>query len=54
MGSTDSEAYSDESPVHSVTVSSFFMTETEVTHRQYLEFLNDAGVLASGQLMATR
>ena len=50
MGSTDSEAYWDESQVHSVTVDSFYMTETEVTHRQYLEFLNNAGVSAAGQL----
>ena len=38
MGSTDSEAYPDESPVHSVRVDSFYMAETEVTHRQYLNF----------------
>ena len=50
MGSTDSEAYSNESPVHSVTVDSFYMAETEVTHEQFLEFLNDAGVSAAGQL----
>ena len=50
MGSTDSEADSDESPVHSVTVDSFYMAETEVTHEQFLEFLNDAGVSAAGQL----
>ena len=50
MGNTDSEAYSDESPVHSVTVDSFYMAETEVTHEQFLEFLNDAGVSAAGQL----
>ena len=31
MGSTDYEAESDECPVHSVTVSSFYMCETEVT-----------------------
>ena len=31
MGSNDSEADSDEQPVHSVTVSSFYMAETEVT-----------------------
>ena len=31
MGSDDSEAYSDEKPVHSVTVSTFYMGETEVT-----------------------
>ena len=31
MGSNDSEAHSDEKPVHSVTVSTFFIGETEVT-----------------------
>jgi len=31
MGSNDSEADDDEKPVHSVTVSSFYMSETEVT-----------------------
>ena len=31
MGSNDSEAYDDEKPVHSVTVSTFYMGETEVT-----------------------
>lgn len=31
MGSNDSEAYDWEKPVHSVTVSSFYMAETEVT-----------------------
>ena len=31
MGSNDSEADSDEKPVHSITVSSFYMGETEVT-----------------------
>ena len=31
MGSNDSDAYDDEKPVHSVTVNSFYMGETEVT-----------------------
>ena len=31
MGSDDSDAYNNEKPVHSVTVSSFYMGETEVT-----------------------
>ena len=31
MGSGDSEAYDDEKPIHSVTVGSFYMGETEVT-----------------------
>ena len=31
MGSTESDAYADESPVHNVTVGSFYIGETEVT-----------------------
>ena len=31
MGSNDSEAYGDEKPVHSVTLSAFYMCETQVT-----------------------
>ena len=50
MGSTDSDADSDESPVHSVTVGSFYMKATEVTHKEYLEFLNSTGVSRSGEL----
>ena len=50
MGSDTSDAHSSEGPVHSVTLSSFRMAETEVTHSQYLEFLNGAGVSAVGQL----
>jgi len=38
MGSNEGEA--DEIPVHSVTVGSFYMAETEVTNQQYCTFLN--------------
>ena len=44
MGSTDSEAYSDESPVHSVTVDSFYMAETEVTFDQYDAYCTATGI----------
>ena len=44
MGSTDSEADSDESPVHSVTVDSFYMAETEVTFDQYDAYCTAAGI----------
>ena len=48
MGSTDGD--SDEKPVHSVTVDSFYMKATEVTHQEFLAFLNSAGVSRTGQL----
>jgi formylglycine-generating enzyme required for sulfatase activity len=41
MGSTASDADSNESPVHTVTISGFKMSETEVTVDQYVEFLNE-------------
>ncbi len=48
MGSTAGEW--NEEPVHQVTVSTFYMSRYEVTHGQYLEFLNGAGVSAAGRL----
>ena len=44
MGSTDSEALGDESPLHSVTVDSFYMLETEVTFAQYDAYCEDQGI----------
>ena len=44
MGSTESEAGSDESPVHSVTVDSFYMAETELTFDQYDAYCTAAGI----------
>ena len=43
MGSTDSDAHPDESPVHSVRVDSFYMAETEVTFDQYDAYCDDQG-----------
>ena len=51
MGSPESESGRDDDEVqHQVKVGSFYMKETEVTHREYLEFLNSAGVSRSGKL----
>ena len=44
MGSTDSDAYFNESPVHSVTVDSFYMAETEVTFDQYDAYCTATGI----------
>ncbi|MBN2663421.1 MAG: SUMF1/EgtB/PvdO family nonheme iron enzyme, partial [Bacteroidales bacterium] len=41
MGSND--GYSDEKPVHSVTVSDFYMGKYEVTNEEFCVFLNDYG-----------
>ena len=46
MGSNS--GHSDEKPVHSVTVSSFKISKYEITHKQFIEFLNDKGVNANG------
>ena len=53
MGCTsknESECQDDEKPVHTVTVSSFYIGTTEVTNAQYCEFLNAYGsnILISG------
>ncbi len=48
MGSTEGE--SDEEPVHTVRVDSFYMGKYEVTHREFIEFLNSTGVSSSGQM----
>ena len=44
MGSTDSDAYSDESPEHSVMVNSFYMAETELTFDQYDAYCTAEGI----------
>ena len=41
MGSNDSEAYACESPIHHVTVSSFYMGETEVTQALWKAVMGD-------------
>ncbi|MEM6767489.1 MAG: SUMF1/EgtB/PvdO family nonheme iron enzyme, partial [Bacteroidota bacterium] len=41
MGSNEGD--DDEQPIHSVTLSDFFLAETEVTNAQFVVFLNDRG-----------
>ena len=40
MGSSDSEAYADEKPVHTVYVDAFYMDKYEVTNAQYKAFVD--------------
>jgi formylglycine-generating enzyme required for sulfatase activity len=42
MGDSFGEGYSDELPVHTVTVDSFYMGKYEITNRQYCDYLNSA------------
>ncbi|MCK4653578.1 MAG: formylglycine-generating enzyme family protein [Candidatus Cloacimonetes bacterium] len=46
MGSNKRE--SDEKPVHTVTVNDFYIGKYEVTHKEYIEFLNSKGVSPNG------
>ncbi len=46
MGSNSGNNY--EKPIHSVTVPTFYMGRTEVTHKQYISFLNAQGVDSNG------
>ncbi len=51
MGSPSSESERDSDEVeHEVTVDSFYMSRYEITHREYIEFLNEAAVSETGQL----
>jgi sulfatase modifying factor 1 len=43
MGSNDSEAGSDEKPVHSVSLDGFYMGKYEVTLAQFKAFIDDSG-----------
>ena len=43
MGSTDAHARADEKPVHRVRVDGFWMDATEVTNRQFAEFVQATG-----------
>lgn len=38
----------DEKPVHTVTISDFYLSKYEITHKQYIDFLNAAGVNPDG------
>ncbi len=49
MGSTDPLARPDEGPVHRVRVSGFWMDATEVTNRQFAEFVKATGYLTIAQ-----
>jgi len=42
MGDSFSEGYSDERPVHTATVDSFYMGKYDVTNQQYCDYLNSA------------
>jgi formylglycine-generating enzyme required for sulfatase activity len=48
MGDTENAGYSDEKPVHTVTVSGFEMSVYEITNAQYAKYLNEA--LAAGDV----
>jgi len=53
MGDHYNEGSSDELPVHSVTLDDFFLGKYEVTHAEYIEFLNDYGVNSDGSYNGT-
>ncbi len=48
MGSNSSDAYDDEKPVHTVTVTNFALSQNEITNAQYCKFLNDKGNQTKG------
>jgi len=48
MGSNSSDAYDDEKPVHTVNLSNFSLSKTEVTNSQYCKFLNQKGNQTEG------
>ena len=51
MGSpaSDPESSSSERPQHDVTLSDFYLSETEITNEQYCQFLNENGINSNGQ-----
>jgi len=51
MGDSFAEGGSDELPVHTVTVDSFYMGKCEITNQQYCQYLNSA--LAQGLIKVT-
>jgi hypothetical protein len=48
MGDTFGDGDDDEKPVHSVTLSDFYMSKTEVTNAQFCQFLNEKGNQTEG------
>ena len=53
MGDHYGEGSSDELPAHDVTIDAFFIDEFEVTHTEFIEFLNDFGVSSNGSYNGT-
>lgn len=51
MGDIFGDGNSDEKPVHTVTVSSFFMSKYEVTIGQFNQFVEESGYLTSAERM---
>lgn len=50
MGGNNDQASADEFPRHKVTVSGFWMDETEVTNRQFAEFVEATGYVTTAEL----
>ena len=53
MGGTFGDGDDDEKPVHRVTVNDFYMGKYEVTHTEYIKFLNAKGVNSNGSYGGT-
>jgi len=53
MGDHYNEGSANELPVHSVTLDSYYMGINEITHDDYITFLNDFGVNADGTYSGT-
>ena len=49
MGSHNKEGRADEYPLHKVTVSEFWMDETEVTNQQFAEFVKATGYITTAE-----
>ncbi len=56
MGCTgeQSDCGTDEKPEHNVTVDNFAISQTEVTHAQYIKFMNEIGVSSNGSYNGTK
>ena len=49
MGSSDSQARPDESPVHEVKVDGFWIDQTEVTNAQFVAFVEATGYVTTAE-----
>jgi sulfatase modifying factor 1 len=54
MGSQEKDARTDEKPVHSVAVDGFWMDATEVTNKQFLEFVTATNYVTTAERAPTR